>query len=1449
MAHTLRKVDKDFTFDEQRVEINELAVDVYNLKHELGEITLNDIEDVNVGAKSSWVIGNIIKWDGTEWSTDIDVSGITLTVSYNPLTYDPVTEKRGDISYNGSTGVFTYTPPELNFLTELGSIGGHTDVDVTTTAPADGNVLKWDSSVGTGGSWVPDTDSVGVTYSVQALASPGIQLLNDNIAQTSNRIFFDAGTGITLTRTVAPDSSGGGTIKFEAATFTGTTVGFVPASTLAETSKFLKSDGSWDEPPNTEYEEFDGEEAGLVPASTANVSNKFLRSDGSWQPIAADNNTTYSQSAVTDSAGVKLRLTDSATTPVNDDILITAGTGISITDVTAAGFTIKSTVTGGAADGNDYVTDVALGTGVNAKRLTLSFGDTSLNQDVDLSSIDTNTEYELKAIDSSNDIILKLDADSSGTDDQVKIVAGNNITLTHTNEGEFKIDAAGGSGGGANVTISTTAPTGASAGDLWWHSEEGQLKIYYDDQGPTDDPDTQWVDTGGGGGNVGSGSSDFIGLSDTPGDFTNQAGKFLRVNTAEDGLEYVTGSATSLGVLRNGSYFKVTSNTGNDASLPLADTDNWGLMSDEMFDKLEGIDFSTSLTVGAGSGSSTAAGVTLSDGLVSIRTGTGSVAAIDLYCETTNAHKISIKAPAHANFSGNQTFVLPGESGDDGDVLVTDGNGNTSWDTLSTGLNDVVDDTTPQLGGKLDCQTHNIDFYSGGACFGGNSSSYGNRLFIHHTTASSGTSFIDDQSANGLHIMYASSNGKVVVKNRTGSTQLTINDSGVQPVKILDKDGQAGGSGQILSSTGTGLDWIDAPSGGSSATNTYVTYLNGTPRWSEKTAANNYNESISYQTASSTGPGGIDLTPLCDGNNNTYVNMGSGHADQSILWLSQAQLTDVIKITVGYDGDGWLGLGGSGWNPANLNKVGGGTYGANGITGSPTEIILWDSSSPAFSGQLEYLNFTEYSDANGTAPGGAIKGASSRCHVYYFKITRSTDNVLTEITYNPTSTDGNGIVTANVKDFGAKGDDSTDDTTAIQNAINTLLGGTVGKGGIVYLPPGVYRTSSALTFPNNAYSIALKGSSTHMPLGSFGGSVIRSTSETGNAIEINNSSSVAITNLSIDHVGNSSGVAIKATSATTPGDRQGVTVDQVLILDHSKGIELIGYANSVIRNSEIRDQPDNANSTHAILLKKGADNRQDQIRLENVIVEGVLPNDQPHNYSVGLKVEDWTNSIWVKDCAFLRMTNGIEYDQSVGGRIATAGAFHRIENTDVDHCRSNGMYFEGGYAIWVQNCYMGSNGYPSGSVSASGLVTGPNFKGTLWVNNADCRGNSLYGLAFNVNHTKIHINSCHVGDNGIAQPSVSAGIYALNGANDISIIGGQCGGDNYGHHTNSSNQQNGIKFDGDNHQRIVIHGVDVTCNISTGIVWNNTSGNNIGPNSGNFIESCPGYSPAQSPFP
>ena len=76
----------------------------------------------------------------------------------------------------------------------------------------------------------------------------------------------------------------------------------------------------------------------------------------------------------------------------------------------------------------------------------------------------------------------------------------------------------GGGGSGANVTISDTIPAGsATAGDLWWESDTGRLKIYYQDVDTA-----QWVDTnpplaassGGGGSSTGNFTGNFTGNVD-----------------------------------------------------------------------------------------------------------------------------------------------------------------------------------------------------------------------------------------------------------------------------------------------------------------------------------------------------------------------------------------------------------------------------------------------------------------------------------------------------------------------------------------------------------------------------------------------------------------------------------------------------------------------------------------------------------------------------------------------------------------------------------------------------------------------------------------------------------------------------------------------------------------------------------------------------------------------
>ena len=68
--------------------------------------------------------------------------------------------------------------------------------------------------------------------------------------------------------------------------------------------------------------------------------------------------------------------------------------------------------------------------------------------------------------------------------------AGEVLTSDGTGNVSWSTVSGGGGGGGANVTISDTIPAGTpNAGDLWWESDKGRLKVYY-----TDTNSSQWVD-------------------------------------------------------------------------------------------------------------------------------------------------------------------------------------------------------------------------------------------------------------------------------------------------------------------------------------------------------------------------------------------------------------------------------------------------------------------------------------------------------------------------------------------------------------------------------------------------------------------------------------------------------------------------------------------------------------------------------------------------------------------------------------------------------------------------------------------------------------------------------------------------------------------------------------------------------------------------------------------
>ena len=111
-----------------------------------------------------------------------------------------------------------------------------------------------------------------------------------------------------------------------------------------------------------------------------------------------------------------------------------------------------------------------------------------LANDVDIPT-DTNTTYSQQAVADASGVTLRL-TDSNAVQDDITIIAGSGIVIDNIGSNGFRIvNNAQSTGGGATVTTSDTPPSAPTDGDLWWKSNEGRLKVFYDDG-----DSTQWVD-------------------------------------------------------------------------------------------------------------------------------------------------------------------------------------------------------------------------------------------------------------------------------------------------------------------------------------------------------------------------------------------------------------------------------------------------------------------------------------------------------------------------------------------------------------------------------------------------------------------------------------------------------------------------------------------------------------------------------------------------------------------------------------------------------------------------------------------------------------------------------------------------------------------------------------------------------------------------------------------
>jgi hypothetical protein len=363
-----------------------------------------------------------------------------------------------------------------------------------------------------------------------------------------------------------------------------------------------------------------------------------------------------------------------------------------------------------------------------------------------------------------------------------------------------------------------------------------------------------------------------------------------------------------------------------------------------------------------------------------------------------------------------------------------------------------------------------------------------------------------------------------------------------------------------------------------------------------------------------------------------------------------------------------------------------------------------------------------------------------------------------------------------VLDFGAVGDGTTDDTTAIQNALNTKKN--------VYLPPGRYLVTSGLAMTSNGQRMYGESGFGPFALTEVSAATTACTFiEWGapndgaerNVITIDELAHCIIESLVIrrspaqfsNQLTNGHAVVFKNSYCSE--------VRTCRITGTGNGISMWGTGNQVI-DCELRAFYGSYGVRYFGTAAKPS--------LRGVLQRVV--SDQVDAFAYGVptsfthvEYDSYAHSLIIEACALLQGNTAIYMHDSIGLADSWPTWIHAFD-VECDHQYGTGIILSGGEGCFITTSWIGS------TYLGNGIVTQGNWRGELLVTNSRILGNAQYGILLNagvdacINNNIISANSQHTAGCANVGVGVNVSKFAITGNKIGGDIVGNVGPQTYG---------------------------------------------------------------------